>query len=319
MRHFQNAIVRLTGLYVVILMMLSLACSIWLYSVAGSEITFVGQQLPSSGTVRGSTDFSQHSRQRLMHSLVFFNLFIFGAGTIASYALAKRTLRPIQKSYEAQAQFAADASHELRTPLTALKAELQLAQRKNKLSAAEYQAMITSSIEEVDRLSSLTERLLRLTGTAASPATGTASLLTTLTAAQRPLRHVIKTKHIHLIPPATDITLTIHPDDLTELLTIVLDNAVKYSPAHTTITIGMKTHRGQATLRIQDQGRGITEDDLPHIFERFHRGNHSDQPKGYGLGLAVAKKLVDSAGGTIFAQSKPGHGSTIIIQLPISV
>lgn len=319
MYHFQHAIARLTALYVVILMALSLACSIWLYTVAGQEIYTVSQQRDaSSGTISASIALTSASQQRLLQSLIFFNVFIFGAGTLASYALAKRTLRPIQQSYQAQAQFAADASHELRTPLTALKAELQLAQRKKTISAAEYEATLQSSLEEVERLTSLTNRLLRLANPTGQSPAETASLQAALHGARKQLRHAFSHKNMQLTLPADDTNLHIHADDLTEMLTIVLDNAVKFSPPGTTVAVNLRSSRGQATINITDQGQGIAAADLPHIFERFRRGSHKSDAKGYGLGLAVAKKLADNANGTISAQSKPGQGTTITIRLLVS-
>ena len=130
---------------------------------------------------------------------------------------------------------------------------------------------------------------------------------------------LLNRKNMRLVPPVTEGLLAIYPDDLTELLTIVLDNAVKYSPPGTTITVSMHAQRNHATLYVKDEGGGIAEDELPHIFKWFHRGTNSGQPKGYGLGLAVAKKLVNGAGGAISAESKLGQGTTIKIRLPISV
>lgn len=317
--HFQQATIRLTGLYVLILMTLSIACSAWLYNAAGSEINSVTQHLPPQGTSYQGVVYAEGSKKRLVQSLGFFNLFTLGAGTLASYVLARRTLRPIQLGYEAQAQFAADASHELRTPLTALRAELQLAQQKGVPTPAAYKALLTSSLEEVDRLTSLTERLLRLTSTSSGPGGNVANLHNALGSMQKTLAKSIDEKQIRIVLPVQDQRLAIHIDDLIELLTIVLDNAVKYSPAKTTVTISASQVRGQVEVRVADEGAGIAPEDLPYIFERFHRGNQAVATKGYGLGLAVAKKLVASVNGSIKAESKLGHGTTIIFKIPTAI
>lgn len=318
MQHFKTALVRLTALYVGILMALALGCSVWLYAVASREVQTVLIDTKRSN-VTGQVDASsQASRERLLQDLIFFNLFIFGAGTLASYALARRTLRPVQESYQAQEQFAADASHELRTPLTALKTELQLARRDaKKLTPDEYAATLDSSLEEVERLSLLTARLLRLTSSSQNNTAESASLQDCLAEAIRPLQSALDSKKIAVKYPESDDKIAMHPADQAELLRIILDNAIKYSPPKSNITITAEQSRENMVITIQDEGPGIAQQDLPHIFDRFYRGSSHDKAQtGYGLGLAVAKKLAASVGGSIKAQSQPGHGTTIILTIP---
>lgn len=313
MNHFDRSTIRLTYLYVAILMMLSLIASVWLYSVAGSEVTWVASQ--SVSVEQPAAVAIQSSKDRTLHSLIFFNLFVLGAGTLTSYALARRTLRPIQKNYEAQAHFATDASHELRTPLTALKAELQIARKSGLSSKKAIRSVIDCSLAEVDRLQQLTERLLQLAEptTRLKPQTE-ASLQDALTAAQKVLQPGIAGRGLHITVPTQDVRLTIHAGDLTEVLVIILDNACKYSPPKSTVRITCQARGKMYELRIQDSGPGIPAKDIPYIFERFYRGASSGRQSGFGLGLAVAKNIVAAAGGTINATS--GQGTTIIIRLP---
>ncbi|HET6747275.1 MAG TPA: HAMP domain-containing sensor histidine kinase [Candidatus Saccharimonadales bacterium] len=293
-------------------MTLSLTASVWLYSVAGNEVTWVASQSVSVGPAVGVV---QNSKDRTLQSLVFFNLFTLGAGTLTSYALARRTLKPIQKSYEAQAHFATDASHELRTPLTALKAELQVARKSDLRSKKAMNAMIDSSLAEVDRLQRLTERLLQLAEPVTRPKPQTeASLQEALTAAQKVLQPGILSRKLHIVVPAQDARLAIHTSDLTEILLIILDNACKYSPPKSTVQITCQPKGKVYELDIQDGGPGILAKDIPHIFERFYRGSSSGRQSGFGLGLAVAKNIVNAAGGTIDAKSD--RGTTITVRLP---
>ena len=109
-------------------------------------------------------------------------------------------------------------------------------------------------------------------------------------------------------------------DKLSELFVILLDNAIKYSPKNSLIKIGSKTGKRQVVIKVSDQGLGIEEKDLPHIFERFYRADSARshfEEGGYGLGLAIAKKIVDEHGGKILVNSIVGKGSEFKIILPI--
>lgn len=312
MHRFSSAAIRLTYLYVAILMTLSLVASVWLYSVAGGEISWIASQSVSVGPTVGIV---QNSKDRTLQSLIFFNLFTLGAGTLTSYALAQRTLKPIQKSYETQAHFATDASHELRTPLTALKAELQVARKSDLRSKKAVSAMIDSSLAEVDRLQQLTERLLQLAEPTTRPEPETeASLHEALSAAQKVLQPGIVDRKLHIIVPTQEVRLAIRIGDLTEILVIILNNACKYSPPKSTVGITCRPKGKVYEIDIQDNGPGIPAKDIPHIFERFYRGGSSERQSGFGLGLAVAKNVVNAVGGTISAKSD--QGTTITVRLP---
>ena len=105
---------------------------------------------------------------------------------------------------------------------------------------------------------------------------------------------------------------------LTELFVILLDNAIKYSPKNSKILIGIKKERGHAAVKIRDRGIGIKASDLPYIFERFYRADQSrskEKADGYGLGLSIAKRIVELHNGEISATSTPGKSSEFIVKL----
>jgi two-component system, OmpR family, sensor histidine kinase CiaH len=105
---------------------------------------------------------------------------------------------------------------------------------------------------------------------------------------------------------------------LTELFTILLDNALKYSPPETVISISSEILRHEVKVSVVDQGVGISAADLPHIFERFYRGDKSrSQVDGFGLGLSIAKKIVESYNGTISVSSQLGQGSSFTVTFPL--
>ena len=105
---------------------------------------------------------------------------------------------------------------------------------------------------------------------------------------------------------------------LTELMVILLDNAIKYSPAKTTVTVSSHLRSGHVYLSVADQGPGIAKADLPHIFDRFYRGDPSrskGRSDGYGLGLSIARKIAEANHGAIEVTSAVGQGSTFTIKL----
>ncbi|MFQ5885778.1 MAG: sensor histidine kinase, partial [Anaerolineae bacterium] len=104
------------------------------------------------------------------------------------------------------------------------------------------------------------------------------------------------------------------------ILDNLLDNAIKYSPARSTIEIEIQPLEGEfASVSVTDSGKGIPEEDLPHIFDKFYRvrEGRSREPEGLGLGLYLAKKLVEAQGGRIWAESKRGQGSKFTFALPL--
>ena len=106
---------------------------------------------------------------------------------------------------------------------------------------------------------------------------------------------------------------------LVELLVILLDNAIKYSPAQSEINLKTVKIDGKLFIHVSDQGIGIDEKDLPHLFDRFYRSDRSrtkTEVSGYGLGLAIAKEIVDRHKGNLKVESHPGQGATITVELP---
>lgn len=305
MKHFKVATIKLTLVYVALLMGLSLIFSVWLYNAASRELHIVSSTDVTIGVETFEDGLVQASSQRLFSDLLFFNLIVFGGGTLLSYLLARRTLRPIQQNYQLQEEFASNASHQLRTPLTILRGELQLLLRDKERTPAKYEAAAKSSLEEVDRLIDLSTRLLRLSAGAISTEeeTGVRGAIQKTLARLRPL---IDKKGLTVKKHVSDIVMPMAEADLTEVLGIILDNAIKYSPSKGVIELGAKVQDRQMVLFVIDRGPGIAPHDLPHIFERFYRSEQA-LGEGYGLGLALAQKLVTEAGGIITVESKPGR------------
>ncbi|WP_204101218.1 sensor histidine kinase, partial [Salmonella enterica] len=107
------------------------------------------------------------------------------------------------------------------------------------------------------------------------------------------------------------------PTQLHRTLAILVDNAIKYSPEGTPVDLTLRREDGSAVIDVRDRGCGISESEIPHIFERLYRAQGSSRADGTGLGLALANEIVEHLGGEIRVQSKPGEGSTFSVVLPL--
>jgi two-component system, OmpR family, sensor histidine kinase CiaH len=254
--------------------------------------------------------------------LIWVNGFALFAGSGLSYYLSRRTLRPIEASMQAQSRFVSDASHELRTPLTAMQTASEVALRKPKLTLAEAIATLRSNNEEVAKLKTLTDGLLTLVkqeqirGQFAS--VQSADVVSEAIDRIAPLA---VQKHISIEDKVDRFALSAHKPGLIQLLVILLDNAVKYSNEQTQITLSATAKGNSACFVVKDQGMGIRASDQVHIFDRFYRANSArtkDSHDGYGLGLAIAQKIVEQHHGSISVDSAPGKGSIFTVKLPMT-
>ena len=327
---FDTTYLKLTGWYVVIIMVISLSFSVWVYTEANQELRAglekqavqIIEPYGDSGitTIRDIIEERlADSRRRLIMSLAVFNLAVLSVGALASYILAKKTLEPIKEATEAQNRFTADASHELRTPLTAMKTEIEVALRDSKLTKQEAVQLLRSNLEEIDRLGSLAEGLLALSQTDATIETSPVALDDIVSKVSARLEPLAAMRQIALQRELEPTRVLSEPASSDKIASILLDNAIKYSPKHTTITLKTFTRDGYGYIQIADQGIGIKASELPHIFERFYRADTSrtkTNVSGYGLGLSIAQKLVDTLGGSISATSTPGKGSEFTVRFP---
>lgn len=242
---------------------------------------------------------------------------------IAGYYLARRSMIPIQSSWEKQQQFVADASHELRTPLAVVKSNAELILRHPDHTVEEESIRVTNIIREVRRMTKLVSSLLTL---ARSDANQTEIKLGLVSA-----NEVIENIAEQFIPLAEMEGLTLQvklseqlelmadKERLHQLLVILLDNAIKYTPPPGQLLITGVKQGSSLVITVEDSGQGIPTEDLPRVFDRFYRGDkaRSREKGGTGLGLSIAKWIVQQHGGKIGVDNKAGGGARFSIVLPV--
>lgn len=262
-------------------------------------------------------------RHRVIMILVFINGGIFVAAGGFGYMLAGRTLKPIQNMVEDQNRFISDASHELRTPLTSLKTAMEVYLREKKPTLTDAKILVNESIEEVDKLHSLADSLLQLAhyqDPNEKLLMKQVELNSIIKKSIQRMKSIAQKKQITIEATGiADITVLGDYDNLVKVFVILIDNAIKYSPANTTVTITSSHTDKCAMVTVADHGEGIDPKHAPHIFKRFYRANkarNKTTADGYGLGLSIAKKIIDLHNGTIRFTSATDQGTTFTVKIP---
>ncbi len=232
------------------------------------------------------------------------------------------TLSRLEGLFTSQRRFIADVSHELRTPLTVIKGEVSLMRRMGQVD----EESLTNVEGEVDRLTRMVGDLLLL----AQAESGrlpmdmrSVELDTILLEVFQQMRTLAGEKVQLHIGEIDQVQVTGDRDRLKQVLVNLVSNAVQYTPAGGSVTLSLQKSNGQARLIVRDTGPGIPAQDLPHIFERFYRGERSrkrtggSQNSGFGLGLSIAYWIVRNHGGSIEVDSSESKGTTFCIWLPI--
>ncbi|WP_284646106.1 sensor histidine kinase [Paenibacillus silviterrae] len=266
-------------------------------------------------------DSEENMLKRLLELMM---LGILGGGAVtilAGFYLANKAMKPIRKSWETQQQFVADASHELRMPLSIIRANAELVFRHPHRTILEMSESLSMVLEESKRMGKLTDQLLTL----ARADSDQEELVLKRVRIEEVIREVVqKFDPIAELKGQSlemdlDSELEIMGDRerLHQLLVILLDNSMKFTPEHGIIKVSAR--RGQQVeIVVRDTGPGISPEDLPHIFNRFYRGDktRSRHGGGTGLGLAIAQWIVKKHGGEITAESMLTQGTTMTIHLP---
>ena len=331
---FHKPSLKLAGFYLLIIMGISLFFSITVYQLSVHEL---GRGLRRPNPVLGrpgqgitqqlrdeietkQEELYEEATSRVLSRLFIINLIILTGGGVLSYYLARRTLQPIEEAHNALERFTADASHELRTPITAMRTEIEVALLDPKLTLGGSKQILSSNLEELGKLGSLTEGLLRLARSDVQLEKHTVVIADAAAEAIKKVSANAKQKNIDIkLKTPLKQAVFANQQALVEALVILLDNAIKYSPKDTVIVIKSAEKENFVRLSVIDKGQGIKATQLPYIFDRFYRADSSRAKQdsgGYGIGLAIAKSIVDAHGGNIYAKSTVGEGSTFTIELP---
>lgn len=260
-------------------------------------------------------------RDQLLTSLLIFVLSLSGFYLI-SRLLAKLSLRPVEQAWEQQRQFVADASHELKTPITVILANTDIIRAHPDASVREQAKWVDYIQDEAVRMKSLVDDLLFLAKSDAARLPSTAAqvqLDQVVTGSLLPFESVAFEAKVTLREEITpDITLQGDEIQLRRLVVILLDNAVKYAGEQGVVTLRLDRIQEKPRLTVHNTGPAISQDHLPHLFERFYRSDPSrDRAQGgYGLGLSIAKSIVESHGGKISVTSTPAAGTTFTVVFP---
>ena len=324
-KNFSSAIVKLTAWYMLIIAVICVGFSFIIFGLSSAEFDRRLPPDPNSNSYQQvdpqylddiRAQRASQSRSRLAADLIVVNAFALTLGGFGSYFLARRTLRPIQETARAQGRFISDASHELRTPLAVMQSEIEISLRGTR-NRTELEALVQSNLEEVNRLRELSDRLLQLNAGGEIPLSDV-PVEDAVIEAVSPLLKRAEERSIEFINKTDASVAHANPDSLKDVLSILLDNAMKYSPNKTKVTITSVTRGKSVYIDVSDKGRGIDERDIPFVFDRFYRADISrtnQDVKGNGLGLSIAKQISDRMHGELSVKSQLNKGSVFTIKL----
>lgn len=337
---FKSARIKLTLSYIVIIMILTLSVSSIVY-VNVNRFTQRALEIherrvesrlrefptPSRLPVGFQAPFTEDAilqvRKNTIVLLATVNIVVLLIGGGFGYWFAGKTLKPIEEMADKQKKFVADAAHELKTPLTSIKTQLEVSLRDKKRDVNDTDKLLKSIIDDVDSLSLLTKSLLlqsKYQEVNHSVNKATFDVEELINEVVKKMKERLDSKNIRIALKLEAIELRANRNEIAELLIILLDNAVKFNKDKGTITITTKKIDNTLKIEISDTGIGIDDKDIPHVFDRFYKADSSRtkvEHDGFGLGLSIAKDIVNKYNGKITLSSNLDKGSTFTVMLPV--
>jgi signal transduction histidine kinase len=294
------------------------------YASNGSRVRLLTYRIQAAGGPR----FLQMGRiladqDRVLSKLLVGLLGLGGVSVLllsaSSWWLAGRSLRPVQQSWERQQTFVANASHELRTPLTLMRASAEVALRGLPHQDADRRELLGDVLHETDHMSKLVEDLLllsRLDADRLKVARQPIAVPELLADVQRQIGRLADERGVRLCVGAVSGMALGDPTHLRQVLLIVLDNALRHTPEGGAVRIEAQTSGRQIAIIVSDTGEGIAPAHLLHVYERFYRADSARDTSGSGLGLSIAKGLIEAQHGQIVITSELGKGTRVAVVLP---
>ena len=227
----------------------------------------------------------------------------------------------IELSYNSQKQFVSDASHELRTPIAVIQGYAGMLKRWGKTDKAVLDEGINAISQEAAAMKELVERLLFLARHDKKTLMLEMEVFDPLEVMSEVHREakLLSPEHRFELEPAQNARINADKGMIKQLMRILVDNAIKYTPAGGSITLGARRDGRSCCLSVTDTGAGISAEELPKVFDRFYRcdGARRSQTSGHGLGLSIARIIVTAHGGRLKVRSKVGAGTTFAVTLPL--
>lgn len=258
-----------------------------------------------------ASEIKQQESDRVTSALTVTSVAAIGIGIIVALFAARRLMKPVIEAYDSQERFIQDAAHELRNPLAAMTVALQQAQKSGR-----DDPLVKTFRRQTKRLVNINEDLLFLERTASKKITRTniSELLGDIIEGLQPYAsaHQVELD----IKSSKDIYKTMSAEDYIRLTKNLIENAIKYSPKHSTVTVRQTIERNAITISVKDQGIGIPKADIDLIGQRFFRASNTGKIDGTGLGLAIVQKVLNLYGGSIKITSTLNKGSTFTVTLP---
>jgi len=277
-------------------------------TIAGSALRPVARMTETAAAIARSRDFSRRVRIAGDEQDELVQL----------GATFDEMLASLDSAHRQQQRFCGDVSHELRTPLTTIRGNAELL-AAGETEPSEQREAIAQIRRESERLSRLVDELLVLAraDVEESFAPRNVQLDEVLMEAFAELRGIAGSRlRLRSIDP---VQVRAERDRLKQLILVLVDNALRYAP-HGTVEISLADDGSDAVLRIEDDGIGVTPADMPRVFDRFYRGEAARRvnPSGSGLGLPIAKWIVERHGGTITLWTRDGPGTRVTVRIPIA-
>ena len=316
---FTRARLRLTFYYILIAIIITTLFSFVLYVIMINEIK--SHVIENVDEEFFQDEIIENTATGVQTDIILIDISLISLIAILSYFLSGKTLKPIAKSMEAQKRFSAEASHDLRTPLAIMQTDIEVTLSSKSNDINQYKKTLESNLEEVKKMSMLASNLLMIARTEDGP------LFTEMVPVE--MDHFIekiilkfkkqteaKKINVKFISEKTN-PVNISPNYFERAIQNIIQNAINYTNNEGEIVITVKQENQNIAIKIEDNGVGIKESDLPYVFDRFYKASHSrNDASGSGLGLPIAKKIIEQHKGNIAIKSKEGFGTLVSINIP---